>query len=298
MTYENFLAVITQRVQEEMGQEYQVLLHHVLKNNATPMDGISILKIGEKASPTIYLNEFYKELLDEENLNGIVHKIKRIYETHCSQMEFQVEEFKDYQKMKGKLAVRLVNYMENQEMLKELPFRRFLDLAMICYVLVGNVGNNTASILVRQEYRKIWKISEEELFSQAIKNMPEILQPELKSINTLIQEALSGEEAASEYEYQNGEIPMYVLTNTMHFYGAAALIYPGVVSEFAESLGEDLYILPSSIHEVILIPRVSDLEKQVLEQMVQEVNQEEVEQEERLSDHVYCYWRESGEFTL
>lgn len=298
MTYENFLVIITQHVQEAMGQEYRVLRQHVLKNNATPMDGISILKVGEKASPTIYLNEFYKELEEGKSILEITEKIKRIYEIHCKKIEFQVEEFKNYEKIKSKLAIRLVNYKENYVMLQDLPFRRFLDLALVCYVLIGKMGTNTASILVRQEHREIWKVSEETLFAQAIANTPRLLPPELKSINVLIQEAFSEQEVFGKEDYQNEEIPMYVLTNTMHFNGAAAMLYRDVISDFAKELGVDFYILPSSIHEVILIPKVSDLEKQVLEQMVQEVNQEEVDQTERLSDCVYCYWRESGEFTF
>ncbi len=298
MTYEKFLTVITQSVQQAMGQEYRVLLHHVLKNNATPMDGISILKIGEKASPTIYLNEFYKEWEKGKSILEITDKIQRIYQTHCRKMEFRIEEFKNYEKIKGKLAIKLINYHENNTMLQEIPFKRFLDLAVVCYVLIGKIESNTASILVRQEYRKIWKVSEEELFLQAFENTPKLLPPELKSMNTLIQEALSGQELEDEKEYQEGEIPMYVLTNVMRFNGAAAMLYPGVISNFARWLGKDLYILPSSVHEVILIPLVSDIEKHVLEQMVREVNQEEVEQMEQLSNEVYCYFRENGEFTL
>lgn len=298
MTYENFLTVITKSVQEEMGQEYQVVLHHVLKNNATPMDGLSILKVGEKASPTIYVNEFYKELLNGKNIPEIVRRIRWIYEMHCRKLEFHVEEFKDYEKVKGKLAVKLVNYHENLPMLQELPFQRFLDLAIVCYVLVGKVGNNTASILVRQEYRKVWGVSEEELFLQAMKNTPKLLPPELKSMNTLIQEVLSGQEDVVGETFVEGEVPMYVLTNTLRYHGATAMLYENVIANFAALIEADLYILPSSVHEVILIPRTSDVEKADLEQMVREVNQEEVEQMERLSDCVYCYWRESGEFTL
>ncbi len=133
---------------------------------------------------------------------------------------------------------------------------------------------------------------------QALANTPKLLPPELKSMNVLIQEAFLEREISESEAYQEGEIPMYVLTNIMHFNGAAAMLYSDIISDFAEELETDFYILPSSIHEVILIPKVPDLEKQVLEQMVREVNQEEVDQQERLSDQVYCYWRGSGEFTV
>lgn len=297
MTYENFLASVTQKVQEGMGQEYRVLLHHVLKNNNTSMDGLSILKKGENASPTIYLNEFYNELLNGVELSEIAEKVIKIYKTHCKKVEFNIEEFKDYERIKEKLAVKLVNYEENRMMLKELPYRRFLDLAVICYVLVGKVGMDAASILVRQEFRKMWKVSEEELFFQAINNAQQILPPELKSMDVLMREAMPKEEPFLE-EVQEGEVPMYVLTNISHFNGAAAMLYTDVISDFAEHMKTDIYILPSSIHEVILIPKSSAIEKAVLEQMVREVNAEEVEQMEQLSNCVYCYQRENRSICL
>ena len=297
MTYENFLASVTQKVQEGLGQEYRVLLHHVLKNNNTSMDGLSILKEGENASPTIYLNEFYNELLNGVEISEIAEKVIKIYEIHCKKVEFNIEEFKDYERIKEKLAVKLVNYEENRMMLKELPYRRFLDLAVICYVLVGKVGMDAASILVRQEFRKMWKVSEEELFFQAINNAQQILPPELKSMDILMRETMPKEESFLE-EVQEGEVPMYVLTNTSHFNGAAAMLYTDVISDFAERMKADIYILPSSIHEVILIPKSSAIEKTVLEQMVREVNAEEVEQMEQLSNCVYCYQRENRSICL
>lgn len=297
MTYENFLTAVIQRVQEEMGQGYRVLLHHVLKNNNTPMDGLSILKEGEKASPTIYLNEFYEELLNGRGLQEITENIVRIYQIYGKKVEFDAEEFKDYGKIKGRLAVRLINYEENETLLKELPHKKFLDLAVICYVLIGKAGNDTASILVRQDFRRIWEVSEEELFLQAIKNTPQLLPPELKSMDVLIQETLPQEELFGKEEASEG-IPMYVLTNTSRCNGAAAVLYPNLISDFAEHIAADLYILPSSIHELILIPKSPDIKKDVLEQMVREVNEEEVERTERLSNHVYRYERESGGFYL
>jgi len=299
MTYENFLTAITESVQKEMGCEYRVLLHHAIKNNATPMDGLTILKEGEKASPTIFLNDFYQELSNVNGVEKIAVKIKQIYEKRCRKIPFNMKEFKEYEKIKTKLAIKLVNYEENQLLLKELPHKKFLDLAIICYVLVEKTGIDTASILVRQEYRKLWKVSEDELFSQAMENTPKLLPPEIKNMNDLIWETLSKqEETFKQEEAFKEEVPMYVLTNLSCFNGAAAMLYPHVVLDFANQIKADLYILPSSIHEVILIPQNSGIQKETLEQMVREVNEEEVERIEQLSNHVYCYYRKNQSFVL
>ena len=72
------------------------------------------------------------------------------------------------------------------------------------------------------------------------------------------------------------------------------MLYPRVLKEFAESLGEDLIILPSSIHEVLLTPSNVSLPPEELNEMVQAINQSDVPAEERLSDHIYYFSRIQG----
>jgi len=91
---------------------------------------------------------------------------------------------------------------------------------------------------------------------------------------------------------------MFVLTNISRINGAACMLYEDVLSNFANSIDSDLYILPSSIHEVIIVPQVNNLDKTELCQMVKEVNAEGVADDEILSDHVYVYNRTNHTITL
>ena len=81
---------------------------------------------------------------------------------------------------------------------------------------------------------------------------------------------------------------MFVLTNDTKVNGAAAILNDDIRQEIAEKVG-DFYMLPSSIHETLIIPKDAGMEFKELEQMVQEVNQTQVAPGERLSDHVYEY---------
>ena len=89
-------------------------------------------------------------------------------------------------------------------------------------------------------------------------------------------------------------VALYVLTNSRGINGAACILYPRVLKEFAESLGEDLIILPSSIHEVLLTPSSVSLPPEELNEMVQAINQSDVPAEDRLSDHIYYFSRIQG----
>ena len=88
-------------------------------------------------------------------------------------------------------------------------------------------------------------------------------------------------------------LPLHAATNTMRMNGAGVILYPGFLKKFAEKMGDDLYILPSSIHEVLLLPASYDVEVEFLKEMVSQINREEVLPEERLSDSVYFYDRKT-----
>lgn len=90
---------------------------------------------------------------------------------------------------------------------------------------------------------------------------------------------------------------MYVLSNTERFYGASAILYPKILLQFARSIGQDFYILPSSVHEVLLLSKESGARRSDLNRMIQDINASQVAEEEILSDHVYILDRDLGFIT-
>ena len=90
-----------------------------------------------------------------------------------------------------------------------------------------------------------------------------------------------------------GAPSMAVFTNRSRFYGAAGLLLLGMMEEYAKKMGSNLFLIPSSVHELILIPDDGRLPAKALNQMVKEVNREEVLPMDQLSGHVYYYDRES-----
>ena len=92
----------------------------------------------------------------------------------------------------------------------------------------------------------------------------------------------------------NEEFPMYVLTNSYRSYGASCMLYDGLLMKFARHIEADLYVVPSSVHEIILIPVDGDVTKEGLDEMVRNVNSTELSKEEILSDTAYLFTREKG----
>ena len=91
---------------------------------------------------------------------------------------------------------------------------------------------------------------------------------------------------------------MYILSNHMRSYGAAALIYPEQLRKIAEEVGENYYVLPSSVHETIIVAESESPDKEELCSLIKEINETQVEAEEVLSDHAYYYDCSTGKLTL
>ena len=149
-----------------------------------------------------------------------------------------------------------------------------------------------ASMMVRAEHMDMWKVTEEDLYYRASKNTQELLPYEFAPMRTVIEEllGLGMEEGPAE--------KMYILSNEMRSYGAAALIYPDCLRKIAGVVGENFFVIPSSVHELLLVSAEDVWSAQEMTEMIRCVNQTGVAPEEILSDHVYIYRKNLGKLTM
>lgn len=193
------------------------------------------------------------------------------------------------------VAYKVINREKNEELLKQTPHRDVLDLSKVCYL---SLNQGDGSILVHKQLCDMWNISEEELFQTAEKNTPRLFPPSLKSVHDVVCELWEegfGEEAKISADCQIGR---YLLTNKQKHTGAGVMFYDGILKDMAQAFQGDLYILPSSTHEVIILPVVEGGSAEELAEMVKEINAAMVDKEEVLSNHVYCYKRETKELCI
>lgn len=297
MKYQEFIEYVKAYLATCFEPEASIIVHRVLKNNNTELDGISVLQKSQTVSPTLYLNDYYEEYLCgtpvEELLEELYHHFLHPY----TGFDFSVTDFKDFEQMKEKVVYRLINYSNNQILLADVPHKQYLDLAIVYYLLLHSNENGNACIMVRNEHLELWDINPETLHAHACQNTPALLPPKIRHMEEMIDSFLSlhseQDDAAlfGSYEKDSDPLPMFVLTNERHLNGAAALLYDNLLRDFARSIQENFYILPSSIHEVILVPASGILSKASLDLMVRDVNQKEVSPMEQLSNHVYFYDR-------
>lgn len=306
MTYENFKIAVAAEVMRQAGEEVEVNLHKVPKNNGVVLDAITVMKKGSHVTPTLYLGDFY-EYCFSDSIEAIAAKIIELSMSCDIEKMVPQNYFVTYDSVKDHICFKLIHYEKNKEFLKTVPHKRFLDLAIVFYCIADEEFLNRATILIRNADMERWGISKEELFKKAAENTPKLLPWRFVSVQCVVEgfilegpkEAMSVIEKASEIvPKRKDSVQMYVLTNQEKYLGAACILYPGLLASIAKKFDNDLYILPSSVHECIVMPKSKWYTKEDLSDMVQEINEREVEETEILADHVYFYDHVSNEMKL
>lgn len=298
MEYKEFVEYIKMNAGYIAGEGGNITINHVIKNNGCEMDGLVITEKGKDIAPTIYLDSFYELYTNGENIKNIIRQIEVIYEQNKNNVTFDVNILKHFDTIKDKIVYKVVNYRSNEKLLEQVPHKRILDLAVVFYCLLDNEYGRSATALIYNNNLKNWNVTIDDVYKAALKNTPDLLHSKISSMAALFEKCgvnVDGEEVDLK-DYVPSD--MYVLTNESKLNGAACILYENVLYDFAQKLGADLYILPSSVHEVILLPKLSMFEKDELVNMVKEVNTEGVAADEVLSDHVYEYNRTERLITM
>lgn len=298
MGYEKFVESVREVVASFCGAEVIVTVTRVQKNNGVCKIGLMMKNTDSNIAPTVYLEDFYQEFQKGKSVSEIARVIAKVYKQNKTPVSFRIEEFKNFDQVKDKIVYRIINRDKNQELLKESPYLGFLDLAVVPYAVFPVEEGNSGTVLIKKEHLELWGITEEEILSIASENTPKMLQPRIRKMEDTLRELFEVNHIEQEQEVElflkdlennREKVPMYVLTNQRNLYGAACMLYQGVIEMFTEQIEEDVYILPSSIHEVLLIPASKVIEANELVSMVQEINATQVPVEEVLSDNVYRY---------
>ena len=296
MDFEKFVKKVKDGAQAYLGDGVSLSVSTVLKNNGVNLTGIIFMDGDSDVASTIYLDGLYEEYKRGKTMGEIVRQVCTVYEENKPEQNLNMDFFHDYKMVKPRLACRLINCEKNQELLGGHPHREFLDLAIVycCILMSDNMG--CACVLISDMHARYWDIVRKaveeklELTAEGEKTQED---EECRAILDGIAEFLAGLPLEKEPERK-----MYILTNKQHFYGAAAILYPGILESYAGKLGHDFYILPSSVHEVILLADTGVEDREHLYDMVREVNAQNVPEEELLSDNVYYFSLKSGKITI
>jgi len=202
---------------------------------------------------------------------------------------WQVNTVKDFEIMRSKIVYKLIHAKKNETLLQNMPYIAYLDFAIVFYILFEVDESGTATIPITHELIQLWDVSLDVIQQNAFLNAPRLLPASFKPMQIVINE-LMGTNCIEEECTEN---LMFVLTNSLRTFGAACILYDGMLDKISEEIGESYYVLPSSIHEMIIVPESNSPSRAHLDEMITEVNQTQVDEEELLSECVYYYNHET-----
>ena len=276
--------------------ESEISEGEVSKNNSTFYDTVTIRAPGQIISPCIRLNDYYRRFNSQmENERSFAKVLEGICDEYWSTLEHTgykdkiINEITNFNDIKDHITCRLVNRAMNQALLDTMPHENYLgEFAVIYSVIIKQGDEGVESVRITNSLMNHWKISSHDLYELALNNtvklFPKVSMPMEDMIRSMIGAPMPEREAEVGM--------MYILTNEQGINGATVLIYPGLLKELISQYGikeRYLYILPSSIHEVILVPTENLSMTENYRQMVRDVNYSEVAAEEILSNQIIIY---------
>lgn len=298
MTYQQFKENILQTLQREFGSDVKVIIQNITKNNSTQLDGLTVLSPQYNISPTIYLDFYYKKYQNGTSISDICQEILNTYHENQPKTNIDISFFTSYDKVKSKIIFKLINYEKNKQLLTQIPHYRFLDLAIVFNCLLDSSPMGNATILIYNHHLDFWNITSDDLYALAVCNTPKLMVYDLRNMTDILKELLSGTEFPPCNIPDQSDFPMYVLSNKYRLNGSVCILYHDLLKDFAKRVNSDLYILPSSIHEVLIIPASKADSCQEYTDMVREVNATQLSREEILSDHVYYFSKDTCQITM
>lgn len=280
MNYEEFIMVMQAEVDDMFGGSMLVERQDIVKNNGVEKVGLSLRKEGENAAPIIYLEEFYERYCTGEQLEDLADELIRRVQNAFFIPEVEWQEFLKFENMKSQIVYKLVNTQKNQKLLKQVPNLPILDFSILFCVMIPVNETEYYSFLIRNEHINEWKIPISILYQYAKENTPRLCPYKLKSLTEFVEEDLGMPLPESE---------LVVLTNNYGRNGASAILYPKMPEKISQYVGGNYYLLPSSIHEFLIVPEMDDMMPEYLREMVRDVNRQCVEENEFLSDDIYYF---------
>lgn len=274
MTFNEFKAAVVKELKDRY-PDAQITEQKVVKTNDEMKDGLVVMKPGTNISPTVYLADLYEAGMSVEKVISAIEK-------NFVEDSFDVSSFTDWNRVQGNIVYKLINGNANKELLSDVPFKKVdgTDLVLVFMVLVKVNGQN-GTILIHNSHLEGWGVTVEDLYVLAEKNTPALFPAQIEGMPNFI---------ASITGAPVDDNPLTIVTNEDRTNGACVILYKDVLKKIAVEKGVDkLYVIPSSVHECLVLPATEAFKKDYLDGIVREVNETTLAPNEVLGNCVYTY---------
>lgn len=296
MEFEQFKQKIAESLQEKLGGAHQVDGECGKGLAGMPSQSICIKRKDTGASLTIKMDDYYgHHIAREDGGDSVASRIADFCEGKAPVENIGLSGFTDWETVKPHIYAKLVNTERNKESLAHIPHREFLDLSLVYRVQLPDffLGRRIC-ITVQEGHMQGWDADGEMLYQAAMENM-QVADP---AVFEGLEDIFKGIPGIDIPQSKAG-FPLYVLSSRSWKDGAVQICNQEIMRRVAGFFKSDFWILPSSVHEILLLPagRFGE-DARSLAGLVKEVNDTHLAPEEILSYHVYRYTRLTGEIMV
>ena len=297
---EKIIEEVKAKIPEELRDILTVEVKEIIKDNDTRLHGVIIQAPEQNVTPTIYLEDMLKAMPEGAELSDMADNIIGTYLKGMMNAPRLEDISIDYEDIKDRLQIQIADAGRNRDRLKDLVYKPLDNgMVMLAYVVIREDNEGSYQFAITKDLARDKDYDMDRLFDRAMANTIAKNAPVMTDMRSMIMsmEEGSGINPLKEgFNVRKGE-PMYVLTNSSSHLGAAVLYYPHVQQNIAEALKDNYYVLPSSKHEVIIIPESAGINLKAMQDMVKDANKSFVDDRDVLSDRVLKYDREKQRLT-
>lgn len=285
MSYEEFKKRLLGMLRERLRDSIKSEIIPVNKNNGIMKETVGIENGIDGLKPLVYVESLYDQYCIGADLSACVSFVIGLYR---AMPDLHMEQyFETWEAVKPRITVRIVNWEWNKDELRDIPHKKYMDLAVYCRVVLAQNEDGIVSTVVKNSMLRYLEVEEKELWETARHNF----QKENYLIRHIDEETgLTGSYLNKLFNLSDQEDETHILTNEYHNNGAVGMMRFDLLDRFAEQKKCNLYILPSSLNEVILIPDRGDRTPDFLRSLVKK-NNKDYPEEGNLSENIYYYRR-------
>lgn len=291
-TYTEFLGLCAELAKQMHPNELQAEICSTVKNNSVEVTGLLLKEPGEALAPNFFLKEQYKQwCMGRCSLEEIVTGVLDAYHTEMEKNRSIAEGITlEWERMKPHVYLRLVGRERNEKKLDAIPHEEYLDMVIIYHYVIEMGEDTRGALLLTNEHLQMLGITKEELHEAAVVNTQAGMQPVILDMEEMLRRL--GRRLGAFVPETEINPYLYVVSNAFGKYGAVSLLFQEELERFSCEIGNSFFILPSSIHELILLPDFGEVSVEYLLAIVREVNRTQIEATEVLTDSIYYYDRE------
>lgn len=303
MNFEEFINTVKDTIKDYLPEDYRDAEVNILENRKLNANytGLTVTREGDTLAPTINLNNLFESYSEhpEHSLADFMQEIAEVIQQ--TPETFDIGQIMDYDRVKKNLFMKVSAAEKNVDVLEHAPHIRKEDLAITFHIMLDQSDKGTATTMINDNMMEAYGIDLDQLYQDALLNSPVICPAQIENMGEalsrmMVEDMKSAgapleviQEMEKDLEESNKNNPMTIITNDRLVDGASAIFYPGVMDLVGERMKGDYFILPSSVHETLVVPDDGRVSLQELTDMVKEVNMTQVNPEDQLTDQVYHY---------